>query len=155
MPVAQSPANSINSSKGCPSITESFPLCYLLVLCATGAAFPVVEPYCFGIVIFIVFGFSSTKIWSARKPPKGANCSRTNTLMSGLCPIFSYLAVTWRPFSCLRAWALRSWPGQLPGVGREETRWTGRGRQWRKRRRRRQSERWIFSKLQPFHWFES
>jgi hypothetical protein len=26
MPVAQSPAHDINSSKGCPSITESFPL---------------------------------------------------------------------------------------------------------------------------------
>jgi hypothetical protein len=26
MPVAQSPAHYINSSKGCPSITESFPL---------------------------------------------------------------------------------------------------------------------------------
>jgi hypothetical protein len=26
MPVAQSPANYINSSKGCPSITESFSL---------------------------------------------------------------------------------------------------------------------------------
>jgi hypothetical protein len=31
MPVAQSPARYINSSKGCPSITESFPLCFLLV----------------------------------------------------------------------------------------------------------------------------
>jgi hypothetical protein len=31
MPVAQSPAHNINSSKGCPSITESFPLCCLLV----------------------------------------------------------------------------------------------------------------------------
>jgi hypothetical protein len=31
MPVAQSPAHYINSSKGCPSITESFPLCCLLV----------------------------------------------------------------------------------------------------------------------------
>jgi hypothetical protein len=31
MPVAQSPAHYINSSKGCPSITESFPLCFLLV----------------------------------------------------------------------------------------------------------------------------
>jgi hypothetical protein len=30
MPVAQSPAHYINSSKGCPSITESFPLCCLL-----------------------------------------------------------------------------------------------------------------------------
>jgi hypothetical protein len=35
MPVAQSPALYINSSKGCPSITESFPLCCFLVLCAT------------------------------------------------------------------------------------------------------------------------
>jgi hypothetical protein len=26
MPVAQSPAHYINSTKGCPSITESFPL---------------------------------------------------------------------------------------------------------------------------------
>jgi hypothetical protein len=31
MPVAQSPAHYIISSKGCPSITESFLLCYLLV----------------------------------------------------------------------------------------------------------------------------
>jgi hypothetical protein len=31
MPVAQSPAHYINSSKGCPSVTESFPLCFLLV----------------------------------------------------------------------------------------------------------------------------
>jgi hypothetical protein len=31
MPVAQSPAHYINSSKGCPSITESFPLCCLLL----------------------------------------------------------------------------------------------------------------------------
>jgi hypothetical protein len=31
MPVAQSPANYINSSKGCASITESFLLCFLLV----------------------------------------------------------------------------------------------------------------------------
>jgi hypothetical protein len=30
MPVAQSPAHYINSSKGCASITESFPLCFLL-----------------------------------------------------------------------------------------------------------------------------
>jgi hypothetical protein len=45
MPVAQSPAHYINSSKGCPSITESFPLCFLLVLCATVAALPVVEPH--------------------------------------------------------------------------------------------------------------
>jgi hypothetical protein len=45
MPVAQSPAHYINTSKGCPSFTESFPLCYLLVLCATVAALPVVEPH--------------------------------------------------------------------------------------------------------------
>jgi hypothetical protein len=31
MPVAQSLAHYINSSKGCPSITESFPLCCLLL----------------------------------------------------------------------------------------------------------------------------
>jgi hypothetical protein len=31
MPVAQSPAHYINSGKGCPSITESFPLGFLLV----------------------------------------------------------------------------------------------------------------------------
>jgi hypothetical protein len=31
MPLAQSPAHYINSSKGCPSITEPFPLCFLLV----------------------------------------------------------------------------------------------------------------------------
>jgi hypothetical protein len=30
MPVAQSPAHYINSSKGFPYITESFPLCFLL-----------------------------------------------------------------------------------------------------------------------------
>jgi hypothetical protein len=46
MPVAQSPAHYINSSKGCPYITESFPLCYLLLLCATIAALPVGEPQC-------------------------------------------------------------------------------------------------------------
>jgi hypothetical protein len=46
MTVAQSPAHYINSSKGCPSITESFPLCYILVLCATGAALPVVQAHC-------------------------------------------------------------------------------------------------------------
>jgi hypothetical protein len=44
MPVAQSPAHYINSSKGCPSITESFPLVFL-VLCATVAALPVVQPH--------------------------------------------------------------------------------------------------------------
>jgi hypothetical protein len=31
MPVAQSPAHFINSSNCCPSMTESFPLCCLLV----------------------------------------------------------------------------------------------------------------------------
>jgi hypothetical protein len=46
MPVAQSPAHYINSSKGCSSITESFPLCFLLVLCAPVAALPVSEPHC-------------------------------------------------------------------------------------------------------------
>jgi hypothetical protein len=46
MSVAQSPAHYINISKGCPSNTESFPLCFLLVLCATVAALPVVEPHC-------------------------------------------------------------------------------------------------------------
>jgi hypothetical protein len=46
MPEAQSPAHNINSGKGSPSITESFPLCFLLVLCATVAALPVVEPHC-------------------------------------------------------------------------------------------------------------
>jgi hypothetical protein len=45
MPVAQSPAHYINSSTGCPCITESFLLCYILVLCATVAALPVVEPH--------------------------------------------------------------------------------------------------------------
>jgi hypothetical protein len=45
MPVAQSPAHYINSSKGCPSITESFPLVFFLVLCATVAALPVVQPH--------------------------------------------------------------------------------------------------------------
>jgi hypothetical protein len=44
MPVAQSPAHYINSCKGCPSITESFPLVVVLVLCATVAALPVVQP---------------------------------------------------------------------------------------------------------------
>jgi hypothetical protein len=38
MPVAQSPAHYINSSKGCPSITESFPLWVFLELCATVAS---------------------------------------------------------------------------------------------------------------------
>jgi hypothetical protein len=46
MPVAQSPAHFINSSRGCPSITESFPLCFILVLCPRSrAALPVVEPH--------------------------------------------------------------------------------------------------------------
>jgi hypothetical protein len=45
MPVAQSPAHYINSSIGCPSITESFPLVCFLVLCATVAALPVVQPH--------------------------------------------------------------------------------------------------------------
>jgi hypothetical protein len=45
MPVVQLLAHYINSSKGCPSITESFPLCFLLVLCTTVAALPVVEPH--------------------------------------------------------------------------------------------------------------
>jgi hypothetical protein len=45
MPVAQSPDHYINSSKGCPSITESFPLVVFLVLCATVAALPVVQPH--------------------------------------------------------------------------------------------------------------
>jgi hypothetical protein len=45
MPVAQSPAHYINSSKGYPSITESFPLVVFLVLCATVAALPVVQPH--------------------------------------------------------------------------------------------------------------
>jgi hypothetical protein len=45
MPVAQSPAHYINSSKGCHSITESFPLVVFLVLCATVAALPVVQPH--------------------------------------------------------------------------------------------------------------
>jgi hypothetical protein len=43
MPVAQSPAHYINSSKGCPSITESFSLVVILVLCATVSALPVVQ----------------------------------------------------------------------------------------------------------------
>jgi hypothetical protein len=46
MQVAQSPANYINSSKGCPSITESFPLVVFLELCATVAALPVVQLHC-------------------------------------------------------------------------------------------------------------
>jgi hypothetical protein len=45
MPIAQSPAHYINSSKGCPSITESFPLVVFLELCATVAALPVVQPH--------------------------------------------------------------------------------------------------------------
>jgi hypothetical protein len=31
MPVAQSPAHYMNNNKGCPSITESFPHCFLLL----------------------------------------------------------------------------------------------------------------------------
>jgi hypothetical protein len=46
MPVAQSLALYINSSKGCPSITESFPIVVFLELCATVAALPVVQPHC-------------------------------------------------------------------------------------------------------------
>jgi hypothetical protein len=45
MAVVQSPAHNINSSKGFPSITESFPLWFFLVVCATVAALPVVEPH--------------------------------------------------------------------------------------------------------------
>jgi hypothetical protein len=45
MPVSQSPAHYINSTKGSPSITESFPLVVFLVLCATVAALPVVQPH--------------------------------------------------------------------------------------------------------------
>jgi hypothetical protein len=45
MPAAQSPAHYINSSKGCPSITESFPLYCFLVPCATVAALSVVQPH--------------------------------------------------------------------------------------------------------------
>jgi hypothetical protein len=45
MPVAHSPAHFINCSKGCPSIKESFPLCCFLVLCATVAELPVVQPH--------------------------------------------------------------------------------------------------------------
>jgi hypothetical protein len=65
MPVAQSPAHYIYSSKGCLSITESFPLCYLLVLCATIAALPVVEPHALsnffvGIKVYFVYGPDST-----------------------------------------------------------------------------------------------
>jgi hypothetical protein len=45
MPVAQSPDHYINSSIGCPSITESFLLGFFLVLCATVAALPVVQPH--------------------------------------------------------------------------------------------------------------
>jgi hypothetical protein len=46
MPVAQSPSHYINSSKGCPSIAESFPLVVVLELCATVAALLVVQPHC-------------------------------------------------------------------------------------------------------------
>jgi hypothetical protein len=49
MPVSQSPAHYINSSKGCPSLTESFPLVVFLVLCATVAALPVVQPHCLDV----------------------------------------------------------------------------------------------------------
>jgi hypothetical protein len=45
MPVAWSPAHYINSSKGCPSTTESLPLVVVLVLCATVTALPVVQPH--------------------------------------------------------------------------------------------------------------
>jgi hypothetical protein len=45
MPVVQSLAHYINSSKGCPSITESFPLVVFLVLCTTVTALPVVQPH--------------------------------------------------------------------------------------------------------------
>jgi hypothetical protein len=46
MPVAQSPAHYINSSKGCSSISEYFLLVVFLVLCATVVALPVVQPHC-------------------------------------------------------------------------------------------------------------
>jgi hypothetical protein len=55
MSVAQSPAHYINISKGCPSITESFPLVVVLVLCATVAALPVVQPHCNLIIWRAVF----------------------------------------------------------------------------------------------------
>jgi hypothetical protein len=58
MPVAQSPAHYINSSKGCPSITESFPLVVFLVLCTTVAALPVVQPHALGVGSRLV-----SKLW--------------------------------------------------------------------------------------------
>jgi hypothetical protein len=45
MPAAQSPDHYINSGKGCPSKTGSFPLVGFLVLCATVAALLVVQPH--------------------------------------------------------------------------------------------------------------
>jgi hypothetical protein len=64
MPKAQSPAHYINSSKGCPSITESFPLCFLLELCATVAALTVVEPHLQSVVtdqMFILVGLDKSR----------------------------------------------------------------------------------------------
>jgi hypothetical protein len=55
MPVAQSPDHYINSSKGCPSITEPFPLVVFLVLCATVAVLPVVQPHSLDGNPFIIF----------------------------------------------------------------------------------------------------
>jgi hypothetical protein len=69
MPVAQSPAHYINSSKGCPSITESFRLVCFLVLCATVAALPVVQPHWINIARFQCFNeirlqrFASALTW--------------------------------------------------------------------------------------------
>jgi hypothetical protein len=57
MPVSQSPAHYINSTKGSPSITESFPLVVFLVLCATVAALPVVQPH-FNLWRGFVFQFN-------------------------------------------------------------------------------------------------
>jgi hypothetical protein len=51
MPVAQSPAHYINSSKGYPSITEYFLLVGFLVLCTTVAALPVVQPHWYFLTI--------------------------------------------------------------------------------------------------------
>jgi hypothetical protein len=61
MPVAQSPAQYINSSKGCPFITESFPLVVFLVLCATVAALPVVQPH-LGFLDVLQFIFFRKKL---------------------------------------------------------------------------------------------
>jgi hypothetical protein len=62
MPVAQSPAHYINISKGCPSITESFPLVGFLVLCANRRGIAIANPIRATVVSLSGFGQKSCVI---------------------------------------------------------------------------------------------